>query len=393
MKRMTNDECRVTSEECRVTSDECRVLNDDHPSPMDSSLVTRHLSLPPRSSLVTRHSTLSSLRSGSALLLALVTLVILSALMVTFLFRIRLETELATRYRFRMKSQALARAGLEFGKLMLTKSLNPGNEAEEEYGEEFFLRLKNLQRGMGMSAFTHEMEDGSFTLHIQPEQGRRNINRLSEPDWEVMLENSGVPSELLNPLIGAFLDWTDANDLTRLHGAESDDPFYLDRGYTVKNAPIDTIDELLLIKGFTRALLYGGSLEEFWDMPDVQVTGIARLLTVYGDGRLNLNTADRDVLLSLSGLRSEQVDELLRGRDGIDGIPGTEDDGFRSVEEALSYAQIPAENAGVFNTADRRWVRIVSIGTAGNARAAIWSVLEFTGRDMVTVFFREEEIP
>ena len=33
----------------------------------------------------------------------------------------------------------------------------------------------------------------------------------------------------------------------RLNGAESDDPYYK-RGYPVKNTPIDSINELLLIK-------------------------------------------------------------------------------------------------------------------------------------------------
>ncbi len=332
-------------------------------------------------------------RRGSALLLALVTLVILSTLMVAFLFRVRVDTELAARYRYRMKAQALARAGLEYAKLMLTKSLNPGNEPQDEYGEAFFLALKNMQRGMPLSGFTHEMQDGRFTLHIQPEQGRRNINRLSQADWEALLENSGVPSELFNPLIGAFLDWTDPNDLTRLHGAEAEDPFYTDRGYTPTNAPLDTLDELLLIKGFTRAILYGGSLADFWDMPDLHVTGIARLLTVYGDGKLNLNTASLDALLTVSGLRPEQAEQLLLGRDGPDRIPGTDDDGYRSPEEALSYAGLPPSSAPLFSTSDRRWMRIVSIGEAGDTRTAIWSIVEFSGRDILPLFHREEEIP
>lgn len=332
-------------------------------------------------------------RNGSALLLALVTLVILSALMVSFLFRIHLEAELATAYRFRVKAQSLAEAGQEYAKLMLIKSFRAGNEPEEEYSERFFLALKNLSRGMAVSGYTVEMDGGAFTLHITPEQGRRNVNTLSEADWEQMLENVGVPEELHDPLFASFQDWIDADEASRLQGAESDDPYYTDRGYPVKNARVDTIDEMLLIKGFTRAILYGGRLEEEHEMPEVEVSGIAPLLTVYGDGRVNVNTANRDVLLTVSGLKEEDADRLIEGRTGPDEIPGTEDDGYPSTDRALAYAGLPGDVSNVFSTTDRRWVRVTSVGEAGGVRAAIWTLYEFTGRGLSVHAYREEPLP
>lgn len=332
-------------------------------------------------------------KQGSALVLALVTIVVLSALVMSFLFQIRLESELATRYRFRMKAQSIARAGTEYSKLLLIKSLRPGIEPEEEYGEDFFVRLQNLNRGMSLTNHIHEMADGFFTLTIQPESGRRNINRLERPDWEALLESTGVPERLHDALIDCFLDFTDGNDLTRLNGAESDDSFYVDRGYEVKNAPIETLDELLLIKGFTRAIVYGGSLTEFWDMPDIRVRGIAPLLTVYGDGRININTASPDVLMSIPGITEQQIERILEGRLGIDGIAGTELDGFRTPQEALAFAGMPPEAAELFTTGERRFLRVTSIGEAGGVRSAVWIIFEQSGNDLITLFHREEELP
>lgn len=332
-------------------------------------------------------------REGSALLLALVTLVILSSVMVSFLFRIRLESELAVNYRFRMKARALAGAGQEYAKLMLLKSIRPGTEPEDEYGEEFFVALKNLERGLAVSGYAVEMGDGSFTLHIAPEQGRRNVNRLSEADWEQMLENRGVPDELHGDLVASFLDWTDTDEASRLKGAESDAPFYEDRGYPVKNAPVDTLDELLLIKGFTPAILYGGHLEEQHDMPDTRVEGIAPLLTVYGEGTVNLNAASREVLLSVSGMTERQADRVLEGRTGLDDEIGTEDDGFQNTAQAIAFAGLPADSRNLFTTTGAQYIRVTSIGEAGGVRAGIWAVYEFNGRSPTVLYFREEELP
>lgn len=332
-------------------------------------------------------------KNGSALVLTLVTVVVLSALVMSFLFQIHLESELAARYRFRMKAQPIARAGTEYARLLLVKSLRPGLEPQEEYGEDFFIRLQNLNRGLALTHYTHEMEDGHFTLSIQPESGRRNVNRLERADWEALLTSTGVPEALHDTLIDCFLDFTDGNDFTRLNGAESDHPFYVERGYPVKNAPLESLEELLLIKGFTRAVVHGGHLGEFWDLPDIRVSGIAPLLTVFGDGRININAAPREVLQTLPGITESHIERILEGRLGIDGIAGTELDGFRTPQEAVAFAGMPADAANLFTTGERRFLRVTSIGESGGVRSAVWTVFEQSGNNLLTVFHREEEIP
>ncbi len=333
------------------------------------------------------------LTSGSALIFALVILVVLSSLMISFLFRIHIEADLAASHRQRMKARALANAGQEKAKVMILQSLNVGNSPDEDMTEETFIQLRNLRRGMAVSGVTYELGDGTFTLHILPETGRRNVNQLSEPDWEALLEQTGVPEELHDELIANFLDWTDEDQANRLKGAEEDDPFYEDNGIPVKNAPLDTLEELLLIKGFTRAIVYGGSLREEYDMPDVQVQGIAHLLSVYGNGKVNLNAASKEVLMTISGLREEQVDSLLENRAGLDGIEGTEDDGFTRLNSALSSAGIPNDASEVLGIADRSHIRVLSIGDVGGTRAATWVVYEFLQRNLTVLAHREEEIP
>ena len=55
----------------------------------------------------------------------------------------------------------------------------------------------------------------------------------------------------------AILDWIDTDDEMREFGAESDYYSTLVPGYAPKNGPLDSIDELLLVRDVTPSLLYG----------------------------------------------------------------------------------------------------------------------------------------
>lgn len=63
---------------------------------------------------------------------------------------------------------------------------------------------------------------------------------------------------------------------------------------------------------------------------------INKYFTVYGDGRLNINTAQRETLV-LSGMDASLIDKLLRYRDGQDLLPGTGDENFfESISSCIS---------------------------------------------------------
>ena len=55
----------------------------------------------------------------------------------------------------------------------------------------------------------------------------------------------------------SILDWIDEDDEARPNGAEVDYYSTLPMPYAPKNAPLETVDELLLVKGVYPALLFG----------------------------------------------------------------------------------------------------------------------------------------
>jgi general secretion pathway protein K len=233
-------------------------------------------------------------KEGAALIIALWVLMILSIIVGSFAFEMQLESRLVSHKRKRFQAEVLARSGVEYAKALIDQSPKVKElEIEEMDDEEGFLQAAlYIKRGLRTSS-TIEQGEGSFTVTIQSAEAGRNINRLSREEWLDILEMANVPSTDWDSMLDCLQDWIDPGDEHRLNGAESDDPFYEDAGYSVKNGPLDSVEELLLVKGWGPDILYGKEADEDGDA----IFGIAKLLTVWGDGKVNLNTATTNLLL------------------------------------------------------------------------------------------------
>ena len=70
-------------------------------------------------------------------------------------------------------------------------------------------------------------------------------------------------------------------------------------------------------------------------------SGLKNFLTVWGKGKININTAPPEVLLAVLGFYTNEVDLILSYRRGADETSGTDDDGvFRSLEEIKDLSSI-----------------------------------------------------
>lgn len=94
---------------------------------------------------------------------------------------------------------------------------------------------------------------------ITPEAGKLNINAASEEEIGRLFEDVMVGLQMQNwpDLVAAFLDWRDEDDETRPQGAEQDYYSAPELDYLPKNGRLDSIEELLQIRGFSAAVLYG----------------------------------------------------------------------------------------------------------------------------------------
>src|SRR5262249_34687281 len=82
------------------------------------------------------------------------------------------------------------------------------------------------------------------------ESGKINLNALVALDssgqiaHDVLLKLPNMTDEIAD----AIIDWIDADDEPRANGAEKDYYTGLSPGYRCKNGPLDTLEELLLVR-------------------------------------------------------------------------------------------------------------------------------------------------
>lgn len=225
-------------------------------------------------------------QKGVALVL---TLLILTLLVVTGLEMnraVRVEATLAGNFRDLTQASYIAQSGVEIARALIQND-NPAYDGPDENWAQFG-NFALLSSGL--------FPEGSFGGRITDENSRFNPNGLLDSYGNINLKKREQLERLLGLLghpadwVEALLDWMDPDPQPRPGGAESD--FYLSRKkpHPAKNGPLDSLEELLLIKGVDPSIFYGGEGKE----------GVRDYLTVHSDGRINLNTASPTIIMSLS---------------------------------------------------------------------------------------------
>ena len=163
------------------------------------------------------------------------------------------------------------------------------------------------------------------------EKGKININTAS---IDLLMGLPGITEQTAFSII----DWRDPDDITGSGGAEAEYYQTLDYPYKCKNKPFDLVSELLLVKGINEEIVYGkddgtSSLPDD-NMGDKLQLGIKDLVTVYGDGSINLNTAPFEVISAIPGVTQEIARSIINYRSGPDQVNGTKDDIiFEKIED------------------------------------------------------------
>jgi general secretion pathway protein K len=241
-------------------------------------------------------------RRGIALILVLLMISLIVAVTIQLNRDTRSEVYEAANLSDGIRLRTIAESGFYVGEALLLADKTSFDALTELWANAEILSLRS-------EGF---FDQGSFKLVIEDEGGRIAVNRLvSSSAYNPLIRDlllrlltgpyfrleQGKASELLD----AIKDWIDADD--EVTGAGAEGAFYggLERPYAAKNAPLDCIEELLMVKGISRELFYGTG----------ESPGLAQCLTVFGDGRININTAPKPVLRALAAeMTDEDVDWL-----------------------------------------------------------------------------------
>jgi general secretion pathway protein K len=312
---------------------------------------------------------------------------LLSLMIGSFAFEMKLESRLAGYYRQRLKAEQLAQSGLDKARFLLDQSasIDPKNPDDEHGDKTWYEQAKRLKEGLNVVHITEPLGDGELSLTIVPEPSLINVNELKTlSDWEGVFDLGGVPEDEWPKLYDAFMDWIDPDDVPHPDGAESDDYYLkLDRPYRTKNGPLDTVDELLLIRGFTNTYFYGGILETDAERGETNtsasIRGIAGLLTTYGSRQVNINAASLDVLQAISmDVDSELAAEIIREREGDPEFPD-EDTSYKNAEDFFNrFSDYPDLRNRLKDriTTQSQILRIVSTGRVGDVTWTVSCIAE-----------------
>jgi type II secretory pathway component PulK len=155
--------------------------------------------------------------------------------------------------------------------------------------------------------------DGTPSFGVICEAGKINLNAVMKMDptgntlYTLLMQLPNMTDDVAN----AIVDWIDQDETPRQNGAESDYYGSLSPPYQAKNNYIDSLDELLLVRGVTPQLLYGadvnrnGMIDGNETDPNGFGAGWSTYLTVYsrelnvdatGNARLYVNDSDLKTL-------------------------------------------------------------------------------------------------
>ena len=230
-------------------------------------------------------------------------------------------------------------------------------------------------------------EDGIIAVTIEDEKARFNIqeliteNGIEDKRRRVMLERIFDILFLDKAVIDAIVDWQDSDEVPQGTGAES--YYYSGRkpSYKVRNRPMMTTGELLLVKDVEREMLFLPPSARSTYVPE-GYRPLYDYVTVYGDGRININTASYPVLLSLSRDMDESiVEDILEYR---------EDNHFERTEDLKNVETVSAilyDEIAPLITVKSDVFRITATGTSGTIVRTITAVVKRNSGGFSVVYF------
>ncbi len=299
------------------------------------------------------------------------TLLVLTLLVVTGLElnrAMRVEANLAGNFRDLTQASYIAQSGVEIARAIIQE-----DEPSYDGPEERWAQFETL--AIFSSQFFNE---GHFSGRITDEAAKFNPNLLIDP-YGIVDQKKRNQLERLFTILGhdprkidAILDWLDADDQKRPFGAEREYYTTLKRPYPPKNGPLDSLGEMLLIKEMDEATFYG--------MEDKE--GLGKYLTIYSEGKININTASVPILMSLH----PRIDQIM-AKAVVDHRVLKP---FRQVDDLRSgpgwggvYAEISSEI-----TVRSSFFSIETLGYYREALAAVQTVVRREGKRTRVLFWK-----
>lgn len=150
-----------------------------------------------------------------------------------------------------------------------------------------------------------ELDGAKIEIKVTDESGKIDLNRANEELLVGLFASVGMEFDEALSLVDKVMDWKDADEEIRLNGAEDQDYFAAGYAHGAKDAPFDTVPELVQVMDIDYDLYL--KLEP--------------AITVYsGRNNINLAFAPKEALMAIDGITGLVADEYISQRQSTDDV-------------------------------------------------------------------------
>jgi len=187
--------------------------------------------------------------------------------------------------------------GVESGQALAMRTLSADDAAYDALDEDWAMQTPPFP-----------VDDGVIAGRIEDANRYLNLNDLLDASGKAQADVVAVFKRLFTRLeieprlVDALVDWMDADKQPYGSGG-AEESAYLNRPYHIKNAPLDSLNEVLLVQGF--------------ELPMLEVLRTRAMVRAsHGLTPLNINTVPADVLLSLAeNIPQGEVEAMIAARE------------------------------------------------------------------------------
>lgn len=234
-------------------------------------------------------------QKGIVLIMVLWVIAILSVVVLEFSFGMRTELNMTKHFKDELQLYEMAEGGVHRAIVEMIYKRDPRIEQKRKTMKAEEIPADQAEWATDGRAYLLSFSGGKVEVRVMGEDGKININTVSESLLRKIIGNMGLKTEARDIVVDSIMDWRDADDFYRLNGAENDYYRSLREPYDCKDGPLYSLEELLLVKGITADLYHGIRTKDEEDK--VERIGLKDIFSIYASGeQIDINSATSLVL-------------------------------------------------------------------------------------------------
>jgi len=277
-------------------------------------------------------------KRASILIIALWSVCLLTSLAVILGYEVRQKIILIKRFDERDKTRLIAESAARKAIVELKKEPEKDYDALNDQWSNNISAFKEIKVGDGEFSISYdsnlqaESDSTEIRYGMTDEESKININKSDFKTLERFFRLSGLEETEAQDLAYSIIDWRDEDSQLSVPIGSAEDSYYrsLSYPYEAKDGPFEVPEEIILVKGMTA---------DFFRK-------VRNYITIYGKGKVNINTASGEVIVAL-GVSQDLADKIVSFRNGKDTLTGTNDDNIFQTP-----ADVTTELSGFYRLSD-----------------------------------------